>query len=224
MKKELIYKNEKRKISMIIATIFFNIIFLLLVISYFDNKDLENNQLFFLIFGIFGIFVTNLLYVLEYRWPLYKVLKQNKYIKENGVKTTGYIEEFIYNLSYRNVRTTNEPLIVKEENIELKISYVNPITKEKDVLITPLIAFSPIDDLGSRNCDVYVLDDKVLACNFIAKSNNEPSVWSDDDLSVLRMQDEKRKFKEEKKSYLIYGIALFIFLLVFFFFLFLMNK
>lgn len=214
MKKELIYKNEKRKLSIVFAIFVFNLLFCILIVSYFINEDMQNNQVFLLLFGIFGLFITNLLYILNYKLPLYKVLKQNKDIKENGIKTTGYIEEFIYRLSYQNIRSNNDPTIIKEENVKLKVSYVNPGTNNKEVFITPLIAFSPIDDLGSRNCDVYILDDKVLACNFVAKNSNELSIWSEDDISVIRMQDEIRRFKEEKKSFLIYGIALIVILLV----------
>ena len=60
MKKELIYKNEKRKLSIVFAIFVFNLLFCILIVSYFINEDMQNNQVFLLLFGIFGLFITNL--------------------------------------------------------------------------------------------------------------------------------------------------------------------
>lgn len=219
MKKELIYKNEQKKISFLLATIIFNLLFGLLVLSYFFSKD--NNQLFILIFGLIGLVIVNLIYILEYKLPLSKTLKQNKFIKETGTKIPGYIEEFLYNLSYR---PKNDSTIIKEEIINLKISYINPVNNKKEILVTPPIAFSPIEDLGSKNCNVYILNDKVLASDFVPKNTTEPSIWSNDDLSVIRMQDEKRKLKKDQKLYLIYGLSLIVILLILSLLIFLTKK
>ena len=220
MKKELIYKKEKISPFEIIAFIIFNILAFLILYSVIVSKTEynESTRLFFLLFLLVYLIILYNIYLFHIFLPAFKARKKNRLIKEKGIKVPGFIEKFDYKIFYQSYMGTENRKFRKIKYFQLHVSYIHPETNQKEEYITPPIDFSPLKDLGSRNCTVYIFNSDRYVTDFV-KNENHQKIWDDNDLSVIQMQENIRKFKEERSQLFKFGLFLLILFICSIFFL-----
>lgn len=196
---KLCYSVEKRKNTITIL----NIIFFIGAIWYSMYEIIvekeESSGYIALLCLMLGL---ELFYILFFLRPSIKTKLKYKNIKKNGQKYKGYIESFNYE-KYQDIHSSNANKTRYRYILLIKYG-------ENSVLKTPEIAFNPVRDLGSRECDIYVLGNEVYATGFVKRKINENIIWDEDDESVLRLKEIKKNIYKENKLGIIFAIAFVI--------------
>ena len=160
------------------SILFFIVAFVFSLSDIFDAETTEQGLeiLRIIIFLTFLVFIYNLV---EYRF-----YKNNLITKQNGVRVNGFISDIKIKVkSY-------------EDDIKLKyrliVDYTDPFSGKLINYKTPELNFDPFDDLGSRECSVYIYKGHVFVTDFVKKVNSE-IVFFVEDYPQLHPANVKRQ-------------------------------
>lgn len=163
-------KYECERTAVIILYIIYVMCGFSLFIVWQKNKPFES--MFELMFPIVSILLFAVFITLCYLPTYIKTSKNHrKYqnIKKNGIRVTGEILECTYRTEHiADSRTTYYNIIVK---------YYDTKTFEEITITTPDLNFNPYTQLGSKLCNVYILDDEVYVSDFIGVKKGEKGVF-----------------------------------------------
>ena len=168
--KKMCYAEENYSFLLLLFTIFINIFCIFYVVSELSTSKQD-------LFSYIGILCILFIIDIFYCITLYKKTFKNKIkyakIKKEGTKYQGIITSFNYD-SYTNIyvdTTTKEYFAYT-----LNISY-----GDNSIFKTPIVAFNPINDLGSKECDIYVYNSQVYATGFRKRKIGENIIWDEND-------------------------------------------
>ena len=187
--KKMCYAEEDYSFLLFLFTIFINIFCIFYVVSELSTSKQD-------LFSYIGILCILFIIDIFYCITLYKKTIKNriKYakIKKEGTKYQGIITSFNYD-SYTNIyvdTTTKEYFAYT-----LNISY-----GDNSIFKTPIVAFNPINDLGSKECDIYVYNSQVYATGFKKRKVGENIIWDENDESVRKATRRKKLYFEQNKE------------------------
>lgn len=192
MKKKLKYKNE-------ISTSIKDLIFIILTLIGFyiltQIFEVGDKKTVLIILGGFAI-LSFIIFVIT-GINAKRIRTKNNSIKNNGIKVYGKILEYKGDNSDDTTKYT------------LLVEYKDPYTQQLKSYETPHIGFS-INDLGSRECSVYVYNDDIYVTEFVLVEDGEKSIWVKENPFLEELQKELLKAfgKLEFKFILIVAIVL----------------
>ena len=206
--KKMCYEIEKIKLIYIV---------LVMQIFAWDYFFIKNEILHFegdtlaYCFNILSIIFHNII-LCAFLWKVcigYKV--RYKKVKDEGIRYDGRITGFDY-VEYKGFfdldiylnkikagGTTYDKGLCYENyfshyhRYNYRFKYILTILYNNTIIKTPIIAFNPIKDLGSKDCEVYVLDDEFYVTGFMPRRREDEIIWSENNESVINTK-QKREY------------------------------
>lgn len=193
--KDLGYKNEFKDFSLSIGLSLF------MFLAFFIGTLLEGLSLTVsLIVSFFSTLVLSII-VLVNNIKGYKFYKKNQEIKNNGRRINGYVSSFEYSVTNGKYQRAEYTLV---------INYIDPFSGINCVYKTPVVNFDIFNDLGSRNCSVYLYNDMIYVSDYIRKMPNDSYVWEE---SIISQYNPQKLVKDASKKRL-KSIGLFFLILI----------
>lgn len=118
-------------------------------------------------------------------WKGVRYYKKNLKIKRYGQRLDGYIYDLEHNIDVGGRQIHIEYFLI--------IKYFNPFTNQEMLYKTPRINFNPIEDLGSRNCSVYIYNNEIYVSDFVNRLPNQNRIWSEE---IIKSKNYNALLKE----------------------------
>lgn len=171
MNKKLCYAIEKKGSLMPIVYYLIGFLIFLILLSILLGNFSWDFLVYMIGLAIF-IFLCTYIFFLVMEMLIYnKVRRELNNIKEMGVRVDGTL------IKFRHVSADGDG----RSYYTLTVQYINPYTNEVLQYETPALSFDAHHELGSKKCNVYILDDKVYVTDFVGVEKGEENVWARED-------------------------------------------
>lgn len=223
--KKLCYDDETKKISAcsIFLCIMGFIIIISVIVGLLSNRELPPFPVI-LAFVIFTLLVCTVLIIEDKDERKYRKEYRKKCtdIQKNGIRVEGTIIKFNRYTSqdFKKVYTDIDNLVGHSASVytsyyTVTVEYVNPYTNEKLQYETPKLSCEPSHWLGSKKCNVYILDKQIYVTDFVKKNKGENNSWNKKDSSYDKNVNAEKKEEHKTFFYIILGTLIWIGIVLF---------
>lgn len=196
----LYYKNEMKDFKM--AIFFFLSMLVVSAIGHFLEAP---DAPYIFTFGIV-VFFSLIMFLINLKY--YLTYQKNQKIKMYGQRIDGYINSFECGVTRRG-RGKNRVYY------RLVVTYIHPSSNQHCIYVTPKVNFDIFKSLSSRRCNVYLLNNKVYASDFVLRSENQECVWESE---IVQQYNSQELLNQDIYQWL--KIMLVAFMLLFLLFIF----
>lgn len=152
---------------------------------------------------LFAIFIYIIIFLNDKKNA--KIRKELIEIKEKGIKVEGNLVRFNkYTTKFKNAENQTK----YHYHYTVIVEYINPYTNEKSQYETPELSFDAHHSLGSKKCNVYVLNNKIYVTDFVKIKKGEENIWAQEDDYYKEIANLEKKAMPK----VILGIILFMLL------------